>query len=149
MRALHTGALHHGAICSHAQAVTLKRHTLTGALAGKRRGVCCGRTVSVMITLLAFGISGAAPLTTVSATLRLAPCGVAALATENLETFLGVPFATGAAMAEVGRRRARAKVERGVCELVIETLRIQEMKFGTCCVYSDEARHAPMRKRQR
>ena len=66
--------------CSHPQAVTLKRHTLTGALAGKRRGVCCGRAVSVMITLLAFGISGAAPLTTVSATLRLAPCGVAASA---------------------------------------------------------------------
>ena len=98
--------------------------------------------------MLAFGISGAAPLTTASATLRLAPCGVAALATENLD-FLGVPFAAWAAMAEVGRRRASAKVERGVRELVIETLRIQEMKLETCCVYSDATRHAPLRKRQR
>ena len=80
--------------------------------------------------MLAFGISGAAPLTTVSATLRLAPCGVAAFATENLETFLGVPFAAGAAMAEVGRRRAGV---RGAGKLVIETLRMQEMKFGLCC----------------
>ena len=32
------------------QSVTLKRHTFTGAVAGKRRGVDCGRAVSVIIT---------------------------------------------------------------------------------------------------
>ena len=34
------------------QSVTLKMHTFTGAVAGKRRGVDCGRAVSVMITFV-------------------------------------------------------------------------------------------------
>ena len=45
----------------------------------------------------AFGISGAAPLMTVSVTFRLAPWGVAAFATENLD-FFGVT--AGVAMAK-------------------------------------------------
>ena len=79
------------------QSVILKIHTLTGAEAGRRRGVACGRGASVKMTLLAFGISGALPLTTSSAFL-FAPCGVAAFSTRNFEAFLSM-VAGGGGMA--------------------------------------------------
>ena len=48
--------------------------------------------------MLAFGTSGAWPLGAISTALRLAPWGVAAFCTENLETLLaGVVVAAAAA----------------------------------------------------
>ena len=69
-------------------------------------------------TLEAFGISGAAPLMTVSPTFRFAACGVAALATENLD-FFGVTV--GVAMAKEWCVRVHERV--GVNSLMSKTLR--------------------------